>query len=52
MPEWLVTHLGALFPIIRDGALEESTDTVGALTGRDPRTFAEFAHDYAAAFRA
>lgn len=50
MPDWLVTHLRQLFQLIRAGALERTTDTVEALTGRRPRSFAEFAHDYAGAF--
>jgi uncharacterized protein YbjT (DUF2867 family) len=50
MPDWLVTHLGGLFALIRDGALEETTETVRELTGNEPRTFARFARDHAAAF--
>jgi len=52
MPDWLVTHLGQLFRLIRQGALERTTDTVETLTGKPPRTFAEFARDYAGAFGA
>jgi uncharacterized protein YbjT (DUF2867 family) len=51
MPDWLVEHLLALFGIIRQDALAETTDTVHALTGRSPRTFAEFARDHAGLFR-
>jgi hypothetical protein len=50
MPEWLVEHLSRLFALVRDGALAEITETVRAVTGRDPRGFADFARDYAAAF--
>lgn len=50
LPAWLVEHLGALFPVIRKGGFENTTDTVRALTGRAPRTFAEFARDHAQAF--
>jgi uncharacterized protein YbjT (DUF2867 family) len=50
MPDWLVEHLGALFPFIREGGLEPTTDTVHALTGREPRAFAEFAENHAHAF--
>jgi uncharacterized protein YbjT (DUF2867 family) len=46
MPEWLVDHLDRAFALIRDGAMEDATDTVRVLTGRDPRSFADFAHDY------
>lgn len=51
MPDWLVTHLGALFPLIREGALAETTDTVPALLGRAARRFDEFAREHATAFR-
>jgi len=51
LPDWLVAHLGQLFPLIRDGAFEQTTDMVRELTGRNPRTFADFAQEHAAAFR-
>lgn len=51
LPEWLVAHLGALFPLIRQDALAPTTSTVRELTGREPRSFADFAHDHADAFR-
>jgi uncharacterized protein YbjT (DUF2867 family) len=52
MPDWLVEHLGGLFPLIRQGALSQTTDTVRALTGREPRSFADFAREHAALFGA
>ena len=52
MPAWLVEHLIELFRIIRLGALEWTTDTVRVLTGREPRSFAEFAREHAGLFRA
>jgi uncharacterized protein YbjT (DUF2867 family) len=52
MPTWLVEHLIELFRIIRQGALEWTTDTVRVLTGREPRSFAEFAREHAGLFRA
>ena len=52
MPAWLVEHLIELFRIIRQGALEWTTDTVRLLTGREPRSFAEFAREHAGLFRA
>jgi uncharacterized protein YbjT (DUF2867 family) len=52
MPDWLVAHLTGLFGIIRQGALEQTTDTVRTLTRRAPRTFAHFARDHAGLFRA
>lgn len=51
MPDWLVTHLIALFQLIRQGALEQTTDTVRTLIGREPRTFAQFASAHARLFR-
>jgi uncharacterized protein YbjT (DUF2867 family) len=51
MPDWLVTHLGNLFPLLRSGALGQPTSTVRDVTGRQPRTFAEWARDHAALFR-
>lgn len=50
MPGWLVDHLDGAFALIREGAFEETTDTVRVLTGREPRSFAEFARDHADAF--
>jgi uncharacterized protein YbjT (DUF2867 family) len=43
LPDWLVRHLVGAFRMIREGAFEDVTGTVRTLTGRDPRTFAEFA---------
>lgn len=50
MPDWLVGHLDGAFALIRDGAFEETTDTVCVLTRREPRSFAEFARDHSATF--
>lgn len=47
MPDWLVTHLGHLFPLLRNGAMGQPTAGVHTATGRDPRTVAEFARDVA-----
>lgn len=47
LPDWLVAHLDGAFALIRAGALAEVTDTVRVLTGRAPRTFAEFARERA-----
>jgi uncharacterized protein YbjT (DUF2867 family) len=52
MPDWLVAHLDGVFGLIRAGALEETTDTVQTVTGREPRGFAEFARDHARVFSA
>jgi uncharacterized protein YbjT (DUF2867 family) len=51
MPGWLVEHLVRLFGLIRAGGLAETTGHVRLLTGRDPRSFADFAGDYADVFR-
>lgn len=52
MPEFVAEQLITLFGLLRHGAHERTTDTVRALTGREPRTFARFAHDHAGLFRA
>jgi uncharacterized protein YbjT (DUF2867 family) len=52
MPDWLVEHLVGAFRLIRADAFAETTGTVRALTGRDARSFAEFARDHAALFGA
>ena len=43
-------ELRPLFALIRDGAFEETTDTVRVITGREPRSFAAFARDHSAIF--
>lgn len=50
-PEPVAGQLIGLFGLLRQGAHERTTDAVRALTGREPRTFARFAHDHAALFR-
>jgi uncharacterized protein YbjT (DUF2867 family) len=50
LPEWLQTHLGLLFPMLRTGAFDQPTSTVSAVTGRNPRTLDDFARDFAGAF--
>ena len=51
-PAWLVEHLDLFFELVRRGELEETTDTVRMLTGREPRSFAAFARDHAGLFEA
>jgi hypothetical protein len=41
-----------MFRAQRAGAHATPTDTVRAVTGREPRSVADFARDHAAAFRA
>jgi uncharacterized protein YbjT (DUF2867 family) len=52
LPGYLVDFLTTLFPVLREGAAAETTDTVRTLTGSDPRSFAEWARDHASAFGA
>ena len=52
MPDWLVEHLIELFGIIRQGALKQTTDTVRTLSGREPRTCAQFARENTGLFQA
>ena len=52
MPEVVAEQLITLFRVLRQGAHERTTDTARALTGREPRNFARFAHDHAGLFRA
>lgn len=51
LPDWLAAHLAALFPLIREDALAATTRTVRELTGREPRSVADFAHDHAHVFK-
>jgi uncharacterized protein YbjT (DUF2867 family) len=51
LPGWLVAHLGNLFPLLRQGIIDQPTEAVRAVTGREPRTFAEWAREHAALFR-
>jgi uncharacterized protein YbjT (DUF2867 family) len=49
-PAWLADTLVVLFGELRRGLAAQTTDTVQALIGREPRAFAEFAHDHRAIF--
>jgi len=51
MPAWLAGNLVTLFRLLREGAGAEVADAFQRVVGRPPRTFAEWASDYAAAFR-
>lgn len=51
MQTWLVDALVELFNFYRDGRADQVTDTVREVTGREPITFAQFARDYAGAFK-
>lgn len=50
MPDWMAEQLVILFGLLRQGAAAQTTDAVRALTGREPRSFAEFARDHARLF--
>jgi uncharacterized protein YbjT (DUF2867 family) len=50
-PDWLLAHFDHLFPLLRSGVVAQPTDTVRSVTGREPRSFATWARDHAAAFR-
>lgn len=52
LPDWLVEQLDRIFGLVRDGSLAPTTDTVRAITGREPHGFADFARDHAPIFRA
>ena len=47
LPEFVAKQIVAVFGVLRQGAQERTTDTVRALTAREPRGFAEFARDHA-----
>jgi uncharacterized protein YbjT (DUF2867 family) len=52
MPQELAGFIVMLFGALRGGLCAHTTDVVRALTGREPRGFAEFAREHAAAFGA
>ena len=51
LPSWLADQLVILWGQLRGGAAAATTDVVRVLTGREPRSMAEFAHAYAVAFQ-
>lgn len=51
MPDWLVAALLELFAINKAGHTSAVTGDIKAVTGRAPRTFADFAKENAEAFR-
>jgi uncharacterized protein YbjT (DUF2867 family) len=52
LPEPVADGILAVFAVQRTGAMARTSDTVLALTGREPRTFARFAHEHAGLFGA
>jgi uncharacterized protein YbjT (DUF2867 family) len=51
IPPAIADFLVRLFRALRHGLDEQTNDTVRRLTGTEPRDFAEFAREYATAFR-
>jgi uncharacterized protein YbjT (DUF2867 family) len=51
LPEWLAEALGLLNETFASGKWAVATEVVREVGGREPRTFGQFARDYAAAFR-
>jgi uncharacterized protein YbjT (DUF2867 family) len=50
LPEFVADQLIALFGALRRGAYERTSDSVRVLTGREPRSFAQFAREHANLF--
>lgn len=50
LPAFAAEQVVRVFDALRQGAQSTTTDSVRALTGRDPHPFASFARDYAGAF--
>ena len=51
LPPWLVAQLDGVFALIRQGALASVNNTFAVLTGRQPRTFADWAREHAQLFK-
>lgn len=52
MPEWLAGAMVEVMASIRRGGADETYDGVPLVTGRSPRSFDEFAREFAPAFKA
>lgn len=50
VPEFVADQVSTLFEMLRRGVAAEVTSGVESLTGRPPRSFAEFAREHAAVF--
>jgi uncharacterized protein YbjT (DUF2867 family) len=50
VPEWFAANVVTQFRLLRQGSQAQANDVVHVLTGREPRTAAEFLRDHAAAF--
>lgn len=51
-PEWYATNVVTVFRLLREGVQAEAGDVVHVLTGREPRSVADFLRDRAAVFGA
>ena len=51
MESWLIEDQIQIYRLFREHQTPLANDTVERLTGRKPKTFSEFAQDYASAFR-
>lgn len=51
LPGWIADQIVILWGLLRGGAAASTTDVVRVLTGREPRTVADFGRDVADAFR-
>jgi NAD(P)H dehydrogenase (quinone) len=50
VPECFATNVVTQFRLLRQGSQAQANDVVHVLTGREPRTAAQFLRDHAAAF--
>ena len=50
IPDWLADDLLVLYELQRDGRTSEVTPTVKEVARVEPRTFAQFARDFAPVF--
>jgi uncharacterized protein YbjT (DUF2867 family) len=50
VPEWFATNVVTQFGLLREGTQAEAQDVVRVLTGREPRTVADFLRDHADVF--
>jgi uncharacterized protein YbjT (DUF2867 family) len=51
VPEFVAGQIVAVFSLLRRGVQNYTTDTVSAIIGRSPHTFAHFAREYADVFQ-
>ncbi len=49
--DWWINVIMEMYEFYRGGTQEQISSAIEAVTGKEPRTFAQFANDYADAFR-